>query len=179
MVRKKTKPRVSKRKPTVTKTKKPKPKPKPKKATTRKPSKPQLATLTTTQAKRKMGGSFPNLNGRKHKYPHYSNDKAWTLLVTRAIRMKERDKTALDAGRVVPVCKLRSKYQYLLYHCGSHAKWKRATRNNHRKRMGLRKGDPRVVHHEDQRTMSFASAKIMNECQHKRAHGAECIKSAR
>lgn len=139
------------------------------------PAKSSAINLTTAQAKARMGGSFPNLNGRKHKYPPPSNEKAWTLLVNRALRMRQREVDAYKAGRKPPVCKLRTKYVYLLYNCTPKAKWKRATRNSHRKRAGLTKGDPRVVHHHDQRTMSYASTEIMDRCQHKRVHGNECI----
>lgn len=176
------------KKKTNTKTKtstKPEPKPKPKKTTkakkatnkktiTKPKSKATVKGLTTAQAKRKVGGKFPQVSGRKYKYPAPTNEKAWTSLVNQAHNMRKRDKAALKQNKNLPVCAMRAKYEYILFHCGPRSKWKRATRNSHRRKKGLARGDPRVVHHEDQKTMSYASAVVLTKCQHKRAHGAAC-----
>ena len=133
--------------------------------------------LTIAQAKRRMGGKFPSLKGRKHRYPTPSNEKAWTDLINKALKFRYLDLKAYEQGKTRRTSpNLRSKYNYLLFHSKSHDKWKRATRNKHRKLMGLKKGDKRVVHHENQRTMSLRSARIVSHCEHQKEHGRTCRK---
>ena len=134
--------------------------------------------MTTAQARRKMGGKFPDISGRQHAYPPSSNEKAWTALVNRAVRMRFKDKLALASNKSPPSCKARPQYEYILFHCSPYSKRKRAIRNAHRKLKGLKVGDPRVVHHENQRTMNFSSAVVLTKCQHKRAHGATCTRKS-
>jgi hypothetical protein len=132
-----------------------------------------------TQANVRMGGSFPVNKGRTHTYPAPSDEAAWTKLVNNALRLRHDEICARREGREKPVCAQKSKYEYLLNHCSKKAKQQRAIRNKHRKLHGLVKGDNRVVHHNNQRTMSFASTEVLTPCQHKHVHGKECIDPSR
>ena len=174
------------RKKTMTKAK-PKPrtkakaKPKPKPKSVPKPTRKKavyanaVTKLTTAQAKRMVGGKFPDIKGQTHSYPPCTNEKAWTLLVNRAHAMKQRDRKALKEGKkTVPYCKLRSKYNYLLFHSQPRQKWKRGKRNEHRKKNGLQKGDGLIVHHKNQKTMGLGSTVVMTHCEHLEEHGARC-----
>lgn len=135
--------------------------------------------LTTAQAKRRMGGSFPDIKGNRFRYPKPTNEAAWTTLVNKAVAQREKDMAAVKSGREKPRCAMRAKYEYILFHCGPRTRQKRAIRNKHRKMHGLEKGDPRVVHHHDQKTMSFAKTVVMTPCQHKKIHGGACVKTKR
>ena len=130
--------------------------------------------VSSKRAREICGGSFPVVNGRKYKYPAPSNVKAWTALVNSALRMKQRDNAALKAKKSVPQCANRRKYEYVLYHCNPHSKWKRTTRNKHRKAHGLKVGDPRVVHHHDQGSMDLKKTVVLTPCEHQQEHGRKC-----
>jgi hypothetical protein len=114
------------------------------------------------------------VNGRAYKYPAPSNEAAWTALVNRALAMKAADDAALSAGKTPPVCAQRRQYEYVLYHCNPRSKWKRTKRTQHRAAHGLAPGDHRVVHHQDQRHMSFAKSVVLTPCDHMKAHGRSC-----
>lgn len=150
-----------------------------KKKAVRKTVVPVRATkpLTTAQAKKRMGGSFPVIKGNRFRYPNPSNEVAWTALVNKAVAQREKDMAAVKSGKEKPRCAMRAKYEYILFHCGPRTKQKRAIRNKHRRMHGLKKNDPRVVHHHDQKTMSFAKTVVMTPCQHKKVHGGSCVKT--
>ena len=170
---------------------KPKAKAKPtkSKATKAKPTKAKARTKTklTLQRKRPValtreqalvffGGSFPVVKGSTHAYPKPTNGRGWTKLLNDArLAMYNRyldDMNGRPRRTGVPY----SKYEYILFHQSPRAKQKRAIRNKHRKEFGLKKGDPREVHHHNQTTMSKSSAQVLTKCQHKKAHGKRCIK---
>lgn len=163
---------------------KPRPRPRPKPTPTPKP-KPAFAPfkpLTTAQAKAVCGdgrGSFPSVNGKNFKYPAATNEAAWTRLVNQARLHAHKCRLAYRNGKPEPRCKPKRKYEYVLYGCSPRSKQKRAIRNKHRAMHGLRVGDTRVVHHDNQTTMSFASTKVLTPCQHKAVHGKRCANRGR
>ena len=130
--------------------------------------------VSTARAREILGGSFPNLNGRKYTYPKPTDCAAWTALVNKALAMRCADQAAIHSGKTPPPCKLRSKYEYILFHSNPRSRWKRTQRTIHRKMHGLQTGDPRVVHHNDQRHMRFDKSEILTPCEHQQVHGKQC-----
>lgn len=130
--------------------------------------------VTTAQAKRLLGGSFPRVKGKKYRYPSPSNEKAWTRLVNAALAYHQKRLKALADGKDPPTSPHLYKFRYILFNVQPDEKKKRSKRSSHRRKLGLKVGDKRVVHHRDPKTLSLESAEIQSHCQHKRSHGAKC-----
>jgi hypothetical protein len=135
--------------------------------------------LSMAGARAYYGGQFPDVHGRRYRYPRPDEARAWTALLNRARLARYREELALFEGRRPPRDPLRSKHEYVLYHCRKRDRWQRAVRNRHRAMHGLKRGDPRVVHHLDPRSMAFEKTVVLDHCQHQRVHGKHCRRPRR
>lgn len=128
--------------------------------------------LTIAQAKKYCGGKWPEVRGKKYTYP--KTDQGWTRLINTARNFRYREGLAIKSGKKPPQSKFKYKYEYILFHCSPYSRGKRAIRNKHRQMHGLKVGDPRVVHHHDQKSMDFKKTVVLDHCQHKKVHGGSC-----
>lgn len=148
-------------------------------ASTGKPLRPPR--LTERQTRLFFGGnSFPTVTatgkGTRFRYPAPSNAAGWTRLLNAAVQWRFRELLAVHQGRQPRPNALENKYKYVLYEIHPGSRRKRAIRGNHRRMHGLAVGDPRHVHHRDQRTMAFSRTVVLTPCQHKQIHGQRCVK---
>lgn len=135
----------------------------------------EYGKLDITKAKSYYGGSFPECNGRKYKYPSPKAEKTWLRLITDALNYQRKLKY-YAANNMEGKVKRNYRYEYLLYHCRPEQKKRRAIRNSHRihfkeKLGGDLKG--KHVHHTDPVTMSLSKAKVLTKKEHQKTHSDE------
>lgn len=128
-------------------------------------------------AKSFFGGSFPRMNGAKHKYPAPENEAAWVKLIAEALTYRKRKKWCYQNGLEEKKHAKASKYEYVLYHGRPDQIKRRATRNRHRhaalKNGTLKPGEE--LHHQDAKNLRKPVA--VTPCQHNRLHGERCDKT--
>lgn len=133
--------------------------------------------------KKYYGGSFPDCNGKKHKYPKPTAEKAWMKLITDALNYQRKIGYYRKNKMFDKIKKERNyKYEYVLFHCRPEQKERRAIRNRHRLMMQKKTGSKlkgKHVHHTDPVSMSFSKAKVMTHDQHKKFHSNDVKKLQR
>lgn len=123
--------------------------------------------------------TFPDIQKRatsRYAYPRPTEKAKWVRLLNSARLWYYRRRLADWKGQKGPVIgdHLRNKYAYLLFHVQKYSRCRRSLRVQHRRKLGLKVGDERVVHHEDPRTMSLERAVVLDHCHHQRVHGKVC-----
>lgn len=125
--------------------------------------------LKAEEVKKRYGGSFPTIKGRKYRYPKPENEEAWLKLVCRALNYRERQ---IKAARERKPFKRDSKLEYLIYHCLPDQRKRRSQRNIDRKKMQEKTGKAlkgKHVHHKDQ--VKLAKPVVMDGKKHLKMHG--------
>lgn len=146
-----------------------------KKTIRKKPVKPKA--FTQASALKRFGGKWPTVTKTKSsKFTYPTTAKGWTSLLNQALFFFYRERLAVYEGRKPRKNRLRDKYMYALYHIRPYHKKRRVIRGQHRNQYGLKVGDPRQVHHKNQKTMAFEDTELVTHCQHQRAHGKVCKK---
>ena len=124
--------------------------------------------------KKLYGGKLPCIKGRQCRYPSGTDEKGWVVLYAAALTYRNKDRYCHLNKFRPPVCKNRSKFEYLLFHGRPDQRKDRAIRNRDRKLHGLKKGNKMVVHHLDPDNMTSKKTAVLTHCQHQRAHGKKC-----
>ncbi len=129
-------------------------------------------SINIQRLKNRFGGDLPNIRGRKYKYPSSTDEDAWKFLYANCLNYKKYTRICIYYSKKPYdrdyLC------EYLLYHATKKQIKRRAIRNSHRRRLGLKVNDPRQVHHEDQTDLKFSKAVILTPCEHKKLHGHKC-----
>ncbi|CAK9063240.1 Uncharacterized protein SCF082_LOCUS32788 [Durusdinium trenchii] len=100
--------------------------------------------------------------------------QGWMFLVAEALTFRRVKQHCLDRGKQPPRNPYRCQFECVLYHARPEEKKRRAMRNSHRARLGLKVGDPRHVHHMERRTLDIRKAVVLTPCEHRKSHGLKC-----
>lgn len=136
--------------------------------------------LKPEKVKAYYGGSFPDCNGKKYKYPRPTAEKTWMRLITDALNYQRKIAYYKKNKMYDKVKKERNyRYEYVLYHCRPEQKKRRSIRNQHRAKMQEKTGQSlkgKHVHHTDPVSMSFGKAKVMTKAEHRKFHSDDVKK---
>lgn len=92
-------------------------------------------------------------------------------LVNRAIKEDKKRRHAIENH--LPLPPKNNQLYHIMFGCSNAYRKQKTARVQHRKKLGLKVGDTRQVHHTDKH-MSLKGAKVLTFCEHKKRHGQKC-----
>lgn len=142
---------------------------------TRRPGRVRPEHVDIEAFKKRFGGCFPAINGRKYRYPAADDERRWVCLIAQALTWDRVRVWCARIGKDPPPA--RPKFSYILYHARPDQKKRRSKRNKHRRELGAPPGTE--VHHQDQKRLSRKSAIVISEAEHDRIHASDAKKKAK